>query len=663
MAAVIILVIAGLVGFKFLSKGKKIDNPYVMYVKDQELSIFNRTNAKPMEVTSKLVNASENINASEFYALMDYVHYSEDYKYIFYPDKVSESGWSFFWRDLKSGKADEANKIDSGEIYNTAINKNGSKFFYIKGDDSKLYVYDRKSDEKNKLDENVESFFVNDEGNYIIYRTNRDDNYTIYEMHLDGLKGEKTMIESDAIFVNAYPNSKKVFYLKDGYLYLKESNKDAEEISSNVTYVVSVVDEKSVYYLKGQEVTQTLNMFIDDDLAASDKNLKEPETPSYPEEPEEPDEDLYTTKVWHTDYFWGYVYNEELNEWGYWDNETDWDIYNELNAKYEEEYEKWEAEYDRLTDEYNQAYSLYEEKLSRDRLRNELLNEENAVTYDKYQLYYWNGDEALVANDIVLENPYYDYLIAYSYEQPVLVYQKYNESNAAQLKMSELFSGEYTYVNVDMIHNLAYSSRAISDDIFVSYEDKEYPITTEDSLRWSIGKDGMVYFMDNYDNDESIGTLKSIKLSSEKIGAPVTIDEDVAGYSFYNGSDKVYYYKDINDFYELYQDGKLLATDVLYGSAYSVKNSSKLYYLADYDTDNDNGTLCCLNGNEEIKISDEVYTFVPVSENEVVYLKDYNTSTEEGDLVLYQGNKKQVTVDTNVAAIFDFSNISLRDAD
>jgi len=221
------------------------------------------------------------------------LYFSEDYRYVFYPDKISEYGYSYYWKDLKSDK-EEAQKIDGGAFFlYVTINKSGSKFFYIKGEESKLYVYDRIAGEKNKLDENVIALYVSDDGNYIVYVTYKDDKKTLYEMSLKGIEGEKKKIDSDCSIVEAYPNSKKVYYLKDNSLYLKENNKDKVKISSDVTWVVSVVDESSLYYLKSDKVYSGLDSFIEDDYSESDNQISEPALPVYPEEPQYPNQNDY----------------------------------------------------------------------------------------------------------------------------------------------------------------------------------------------------------------------------------------------------------------------------------------------------------------------------------------------------------------------------------
>ncbi len=653
-ASVLILII--LAGVLFTVVGNKSGKPYVLYAKDQELNFTNLSKIKPFEMTNKLIDSEEYLEPYEYTFLSAYILFSEDNKYIFYPDRIDGEGqWSYYWRNLKDDntKSDAAHKIDS-EIFseNIALSKDGSKFFYIKGEEKKLYIYDRKSDEKAKLDEEVSGFYINDEGDYLIYETYVDGEYTIYELSLKGLKGEESKLDSNSSIQYAYPNSKKVFYQKEGSLYLKERKKEKVKISSDVAKVISVIDRESVYYLKKEEITSKLSGFINDDMAASDKDIVEPQYPTYPTKPEYPSEADYSTQEWVSDY-WSSTWNEELDEWGYWLQDTDWDRYNAAYTQYQEDYANWQTEYDSMKEEYDLAYTVYENKLFRDELRSQLESEENAVTYNKYLLYYWkDGKETAIASDIVFEDYSYP-LTETSSEVPAVIYQKYSVSNVVLQKLSDLTTDNIYYSDIiPELQDKITSSRIVSDDTYLAYKEKESTIDSTDAKSWLINKDGIIYFLDDYDTDKQYGTLKSAKISGGSVETPVTIDEDVVGYRYGFGNNKIYYYKDVKDGSgDLYLKGKIIATDVYINSLYSFKDSDSLLYYVDYSDSNYDGTLCLLKGDKETKISDDVTSFAPISESNIAYLVDYSNDREKGDLMLYQGKKKSVAIDTDVTEI------------
>jgi len=475
-------------------------------------------------------------------------------------------------------------------------------------------------------------------------------------MHLSGKEPEKNKIDSEASIVKAFPNSKKVFYLKDDSLYVKENKEDKTKIASDVTRVVSVVDEKSVYYLKSEGMKNTLDKFIDDDYAEIDKNIVEPAYPSYPDEPKYPNTADYVYYLLVSSY-WGNEYNEELDEWGYWREEIDWELYYEAVEQYKKDYEEWENECNRLREEYNLAYSLYEDKLLRDMLRAEFMSEANAISYSKFILYYWSeGTEKEIVRDVAYDSPSTG-LLAYSTKVPAAVYQKYNDTEIAALKLSDLIAKNgYSTILIyaDVLKNLE-SARSKQDDIFIAYKDKEYKIAAQNASRWDISDDGTIYFLDEYESDKKSGVLKSVKISGKGIETPVAVDEDVSDYYLLNGR-KLIYCKDMEDGSgEIYRERKKLATNVYFDSLYSLEDSDMLFYLTDYDQDKEEGTLYCRRGDGQTKIADGVYQYVPVNEKKVLYLTDYNTEKRRGELVIYQGGKKRDTVDTDVTYIFDFN--------
>lgn len=662
VSALAVVLIAVFAGFLFFRGGKKAENPYIMYVKDKELNLSHISSIKPYELTSKLLDDVDideyELFGSDYYMLLlsySYVHFSDDNNYLFYPDKIGD-GVTIYWRDLRKGKSGESHKIDSGDIVFTAINKNGSKFYYIKGSENRLYVYDRNKDEKTKLDDDVRTAYISDDGNYIIYIKNNDGEKVIYELQLSGKEPEKNKIDSEASIVRAFPNSKKVFYLKDDSLYVKENKEDKVKIASDVTHVVTVVDEKSVYYLKSESIKNSLDKFIEDDYAAGDKDLVEPVYPSYPDEPRYPNQYDYTYQQWYSSY-WGYEYNEELDEWGYWNLEIDWDRYYEAVDQYKLDYEEWEKECNRIREEYYLAYELYEDKVMRDFLREELKDEANAISYNKYILYYWSdGTETELVRDVAYDNPSTG-LLATSSKVPVAVYQKYNDNEIPTLKLSELIAenGYSSILIYSDVMNKLESARSKQEDVFIAYKDKEYKIAAHNATKWNISEDGTIYFIDEYDSGENSGILKTVKISGKGLESPVTVDKDVSDYYLFYGS-KLIYCKDLKDGSgDIYQQGKKLASDVRFDSLYCLEDSDTLFYITDYDQSKNDGTLYCRRGDGQTKISDDVYQFVPVNEKNVVYLMDYNQDKRKGELVIYRGGQKRETIDTDVAYIFDFN--------
>lgn len=651
MVVVLVVVIATIMGGSGSVNGNRI-----IYAKDKELQFAYLSDLKPFQLTERLTDGSYTPDASDLMRISTYILMSDNGRYVFYPDRAGDDGFTYYWRDLKAdnSKKETVTKIDSEISIVPHLTNDGSKLFYVKGDDRRLYIFDRKTSEKNKLDDSVKSFYINEEGDYLIYDTYKDGEYSVYEMTIKGLAGEKNKLDSSSEIHTAFANDKKVYYLKEDTLYFKEFGKDKVRIASDVNQVVSVVDATSLYYLKTEEVTNKLSDFISDDMAADDRNLTEPSPKAYPEEPTYPSEYDYQHNVWYASY-WGDERHPDTNESGYWYQQTDHEAYSVAYEQYQTDYSAWEIEYNRLRSEYNAEVALYQGKESRDELRAALDDEENAVTYNKYNLYYWTqSGDILVASD--LSSNGYSQHLATSSKIPAVVYQKYNTSASGNQKLSELLSDSngYFYINdvIWDIKNRVTATRNISEDIYIASGEKESIVECGKTSNWAISQNGSIYFLDDYNSDKNYGVLKSIAVSGGGISKPVKIDDDVIHFRFGNDHKNVYYFKDIkNGTGDLYLNGKTIATDVYTSSLYNFKNSETLLYYTDYSSKNEKGTLCILKNGAQAKIADDVSFFTPIDEKNTAYLIDYNRDRQRGDLMLYNGISKPTLVDSDVTAL------------
>jgi len=656
ISIIAIVILATAFGFKIMANSLGDINS-IVYAKDKELYYTNLCKLKPFEMTSKLSYAHDYYDYYDYINMSRYVLTSEDGRYIFYPDKVDDDGFIYYWRDLKTdnSKNDAAVKIDSEIMEAPFISSDGGKFFYIKDDGDRFYVFDRKSGEKNKLDEDVFKFYVNEKGDYVIYSKYVDGEYIAYEISLKGISGEKNKIDSDINICGTFIDEKRVYYSKDEVLYLKEFGKERVKISSDVNKVVSIVDGKSVYYLKTDEVTNKLSALVNDDLFTIDRDLTEPVEPQTDPKPEHPLERDYQNRIWKPNY-WGLEYNYSTREYGHWVKETDYEAYNAACDKYEKEYSEWEDKYGEIVDKYEEEYDRYQGKGKREELRTALDDEDNAITYDVYSLYYWNnGVEVLVASDLARGSGY-GYCLASSSDKPLVVYQKYSEDTDGSHKMSEIIDdwGNHFYVYdvIKSLKNKLATTRKISEEIYVASGNKESIIKANDPAKWGIKDGETIYFLENYDSEKNYGTLMSSSIKGGVAEKQVKVDDEVNEFFFGNENGNCYYFKDIrNDSGDLYLNGKTIATDVFVDFLYSYKGTDTLVYYTDYSDKNDKGTLCILKKGKEIKIDDDVSFFVPVNEKTIAYLVDYNFSRERGDLRLYNGNNKTTPVDSDVTAL------------
>lgn len=150
-----------------------------------------------------------------------------------------------------------------------------------------------------------------------------------------------------------------------------------------------------------------------------------------------------------------------------------------------------------------------------------------------------------------------------------------------------------------------------------------------------------------------------VSFSADKASKPIKVDDDVYSYGFKKASDEYYYFKDVkNSAGDIYENKKLLASDVAPWSVTSIKGSSDLVYITDYSTKGRSGTLNILKSSKPTKIADDVHSFYAISNSSIVYLNDFSTDREKGDLFLYKGSSKPVRVDTDVNCIIAMNYMS-----
>jgi hypothetical protein len=591
----IILVVAALFVFNPF-KSKKLDS--VIYIKDKQINFTFSSKIKPFEITSEFINSQDNLSSEDFKKNYNLISYSEDGNLMFYPDNIDNQGMGeYYLRDLRKDntKQDTAKKIDTEISIGNGIkiSKDGSKAFYIKGSDSRLYYNDMT--DKDKIDSDVDYFYINDACDYIVYVKSDG---SIYEKDIKNKK-DKEKIESEAFIQGVTEDLNKIYYLKDESLYLKERDKDKVKIDSSVEYIVSTIDGNGCYYVKENEVKVKLSDYVVDDMAEADKAITMPEEEKYQKEE--------LVQGWYEDYY---------------ETVTDWDG-------------------------YNASYDKYNEKLQRDELRTSLSSTESIM--NNTMLYYFDGTkEKLVSeniSDITMSTP----------KNALVLYSKYKISDIAKTKLSVITS------TFD-VETLIEESKASSSEMYAAIKEVESSINQSKAASFSVNYNGTAfYYLDNFSEDKSYGTLMEVKLNKDKLAAPLKIDEDVNDYRFGNESDSVIYFKGVkNDDGDMYQDGKTVAKDVMLSSVYSFKNSSNLVYFTDY-SDSGNGTLEILKDGKANKISDDVNSFVVENESNIAYLLDYNVNTGKGDAMLYNNSDKPLKIDYDVTALlwkFDLIDFS-----
>ena len=605
VAAIIaaVLIIPGLLG----GPGKGANN-YALYLKDGEIVYFDLKKEEPMEVTSRLLDntsVSDFSLASSASSLGYYIAFNDAGNRIFYPDRIDDNsdGVTLYYRDVS--KPDEAPvKIDS-DIRAYAINGAGDNVVYMKGSDGILYTHNLT--DKEKISSDVAAFIVADDCKKIWYRTDED---SVYLWYADK---EKVKLASDISSVEYVSDDLSVmYYIKDDSLYKQaEGANDREKLVSDVYTVVKVYESGELYYTKSDTVESNLIDYVNDDMAAADAAMTEPESPTYPDYPSTP-------------YWW------------------DFDTYEEYEAAYDQyqrDYAAYREECNRLDEEYREAYAAYREKRSRDSLRESL--EEYTIERTEYTLYYYNGSEETVVTDALVSV----WGITCADKNPTLLLQAYDQVEVQKVKLSEITS---IYEVSDLVDEARYST---SERYIVIGSDMTVLEQSEASY-FRISSDGsVIYFLDDIEKNE--GELYKVTVTDGQAGRPELFDSDVNTWwsIYFTPDDHLVYYKDVdalNRKGDLYIDKTEIDYDV--SLDFITYMGDAVLYFTDWNNDKEYGTLKKYDNGEKIKIADDVHTFAAFGDNDILYLYDYSTKYYTGTLYRYN-NGDPVKIDDDVMAL------------
>lgn len=591
VVAVLILVIS-----LFSGGGGKAENNYALYLKDSEIFFTAlKKDSEAWQLTSRLVDTDDIGDedlANAGYQLGLYTYMSEDGKYIFFPDKVGDDddGFNLYYKEVAKPEA-EAVKIDSG-IQSYTVNSSATLVTYLKGEEGNLYQYKIGEDSKDKIASEVRGFEVSDDGKKIGYINSEN---SIYLKYADQ---EKEKIASDvSTLEHVTEDFTTVYYIKDGSLYKQVEGEDKVKIASDVYDVLKIYDSGEIYYLTSESEEISLMDYVTDDMKDADASLTEPTYPTYPNAPSRP---------------------------SWWDYDTDAE-YDAAYEAYEEAYEEWAAECDRLETEYYAARDAYWAKESRDELRADL--EEETLEQSSYSLCFYNGTEEVVITDAFVGGYYSNY--TYAYDAPVISYEAYNQSSLEKVKLSEI---ESIYDIENMVEAALFSSSeryiAVKGTATVVEQEKE-------ATNFNINSSGtIVYYIDDIPNEKNYGELYRISISDGVVGKAEVYDSDVyTGYCYFVSDSEFEYFKDYKDGKgELYINKNRIDYDVRVYSVNVYTDLDKVFYFTDWNDEKEYGTLKVYNGEEAVKIADDVHNFSVTPDGRVLYLYDYSLNYYKGEL-------------------------------
>ncbi len=608
IAAALVLLAVVFGAFKFIrmpgksSKDKPLPFPGVYFIQDNELWFNKFGRNKPLQVADDLF---ENDDLSN-YSYSSSFGISKDGKYIFFAQDYN-GGDSNPVYDLYYMKADgkgDAKRIAKSVKYYRILDDN--RILYV-DEDMDLYISNLKDSTKvGKELASIYSFYLEENQKYVLWR---DSDNTLYCQQLD-LKKDKIKLDRDVTGVPIYTaNLKTIVYSKsDGIssdVYMIKNFGEKEKLLSNVdsfrAYMVN--DKVNIYYAKTKDDSSVSVMdFIDDDLAAEDKLLKEPDIKDYT---------TYTT----VNGWFGPTTREEVD------------------------------------DAYYDAVEKYNEKLDRDYWRESLQNQTVGLSEGAIYYYVEGKEEQKVDSGII------DMKGTYQAENEVAVvlYGLVDIDNIEKAKLSEVLEDGYDYneISTKVLESTQLKMAKGTKIVDVSLgEDAIY----QESGMISESK-GTIYIFaresEDADDWSQPGELYSVNISSGRLGQASLIDSDVM-YTYGVFSDQLYYgvdYDEDDETVTLKVEGKEIDQDVAWISVSQTPFSGVFAYYTDYDNEKkQEGTLNIYKNGKSYKVADDVHSFHVYNDKYIAVITDYSSKKLSGDLGLYNG-KDCKTIATDVSLI------------
>ncbi len=449
--------------------------------------------------------------------------------------------------------------------------------------------------------------------------SDEDEGYTLYYSYMSKLDKDATKIDSDIDYYYANDKGTVVTYLKDNdgsggvlYQYSVKSG-DKNKIASDIVDFYALSDGKTV-------------IFKNDD---GDLYLK-----SGSKDKEKIDSDVESIESYGEKAVY-YMKEDVLYacEYGKDKQKIASGVSNVINI-----YESGEIYYVETETDKISAMDMVNDDVEDDEDYDDIREALENMEYEKQTstLFYYDGKNVETVCDT------YTGWANYAYDEAVLICY----TAAAEIKLSDM---EDAWDFYDLLYEAERETAVVVGKTLV-------PFDYEDARYFDISDDGkLVYFMTDVDDETYEGDLCSFTVSDKgKLGDVKTCDSDVYAQSTrFLSDDRYMYLKDYDDDDakgELFVNGKSVASDVYeYSISYS-KDSEKLYFYTDRDTEKARGTLNAYNGKKVQKVADDVYTYRLSSHGDVLFLSDYSLKNYKGDLYRWtKGDPKKI--DEDVVAI------------
>lgn len=195
---------------------------------------------------------------------------TEDYKYVFFPQEKTGTGFDLY-RMPYGKKEAEAQKFAKNVVSYTVLAND--TIIYL-NDDNKLYLADTKDSEKIASD--VQSYYISEDKKQVMWITGDDGDVYVQDTKLSK---DKDKIASEVNHIEAFTDDfSQILMSEEDELILYTDFEDKTKVCSNENSYYTNVDgsDIEVYYFELAEEGLDLSTIIDDPDAEGDAAMKEP---------------------------------------------------------------------------------------------------------------------------------------------------------------------------------------------------------------------------------------------------------------------------------------------------------------------------------------------------------------------------------------------------
>lgn len=607
----------------------------IIYLKGSNMMLTDGKMKNPKIITSsfytdELIEDEEDVAAKVegISALLNMGYLkSKDEKFIFYIDNIDAEKFSIFRAPINNIEKKTlivANATPMSSEWDSSIFKlinNDNGIIYQKDGHDDAYFYSDFTTEK-KIINNGEIISIDDTGK-ILYKqydpkTGEAQLYFMDIMTTDA----PTLIDNGPVGWIQKDQSNNPF---DIY-YMVENSSDSsncntlkaykngvsKEIFGNCEYVLNNIYDGGVYAAVSKNQSINFSSMLNDDMIQSDKTIVEP------------NQDEYTHTVLKTDYWFGTQYYED---------EVDFDSYND-------------------------AYNRYQEKTTRDNVRNYINN--NKYTYSSYDIYYIKDGKSTLVTDKYSSN-LLDRKVG-------TIFEEIDYSDTGKIKMSEIYNDlDYYYYDYQLEEKFNAMVSQNSNKKLL-YKGKVYSIPEQAE------GSSFVTLMDFNNTGKLISLINNtsgeydlVELNLNKEDSTISekvIDTKVSLSKITDDGKTIYYYKetdnddDNENFWNrelrVYENGvsKTIADDVTMGTC-TFGKTGEIYFISDYQDNHLGGNFMKFNKGELSTIATNVMQYYITQKEELYYLANLDKS---GSGSLFKKSKidqdsKVKQIDTGVTVL------------